>query len=280
MTNLGCNEDQLDITILVTCYNEADYIVDTLESVVAAMRQTSLSHEIIVIDDQSRDHSVDRVNEYIKSHPSYPIRLHVNERNRGLANNFVEGAFYGRGRYYHMVCGDNATPVECLVAVYRLVGQADMIIPYQIQEEVVGKSAGRRRLSKAFTAIVNFLGGYKLKYYNGLPVYLRRSIMCWHPTSYGFGFQADTTTMLLDQGESYIQVYARSVDNKGSGSTAVSTAVTMRNLLSVCHTLLEIFFRRIRRMLYGKDWPHPVEIKLPEEPARGETGKARDFGIQ
>jgi glycosyltransferase involved in cell wall biosynthesis len=269
MTNPGRNEDQIDITILVTCYNEADYIVDTLEHVVAALGQTTLSYEIIVIDDESRDNSVARVNDYVKSHPSYPIQLHVNERNRGLANNFVEGAFYGRGRYYHMVCGDNAAPVECLATLYRLVGKADMIIPYQIQSEVVGKSAGRKRLSDVFTAIVNILGGYKLKYYNGLPVYLRHNIMRWHPTSYGFGFQADTITMLLDEGHSYIQVYAWSVNNKGSGSTAVTT----RNLLSVCHTLLEIFFRRIRRMLYGKSWPKPVEIELPEESSRGGTRK-------
>lgn len=254
-------DDQLDLTILVTSYNEADFIADTLDSVVAAVAQTSLSYEVLVIDDQSRDESAARVNDYMKSHPSHPIRLHVNPQNRGLANNFVEGAFLGRGKYYHMVCGDNATPVECLVALYRLVGKADMLIPYQVQSEVAGKSPGRRRLSNLFTAIVNFLGGYKLKYYNGLPVYRRRSVMRWHPVSYGFGFQADTTTMLLDQGESYIQVYGRSVDNKGSGSTALS----MRNLLSVCHTLLEIFLRRVRRMLYGENWPKPVEIKLPDE---------------
>jgi hypothetical protein len=66
--------------------------------------------------------------------------------------------------------------------------------------------------------------------------------------------------MLLDQGHSYIQVYSRSIDKKGAGSTSVS----MRNFLSVCHTLLEITFRRIRRLLYGKDWPKPVEIKLQD----------------
>ena len=68
---------------------------------------------------------------------------------------------------------------------------------------------------------MNLISGYHLKYYNGLPLYLRHSIMRWHPTSYGFGFQADTITMLLETRATYMQVYARSVDNKGSGSTSV-----------------------------------------------------------
>ena len=250
----------IDLTVLVTCYNEEDYIVDTLESEVEAMKQVSLSYEIMVIDDASWDGSVERIREYLQAHPAYPITLKINEKNRGFANNYVEGAFLGKGKYYHLVCGDNSMPAQYLVDAYRLIGKADMIVPYQIQWEVVGKSFGRKCLSRIFTRLVNFLGGYKMKYYNGMAVQLRYNVMRWHPTSYGFGFQADILTMLLDQGNSYVQVYSCSVDRKGRGSTSVS----LRNFLSVCHTLLEITFRRVRRCLYGKDWPKPVEIKIQE----------------
>ena len=245
--------------MLVTCYNEEIYIVPTLECVVSAAGKAGMtSYEILVIDDASKDASVQRVREFLTAHPSYPIRLVVNPVNHGFANNYVDGAFLGRGKYYHLVCGDDSMPEEFLVDVYRLIGKADMIIPYQIQRQVQGKSRGRKLLSRVFTRLVNLLSGYHLKYYNGLPIQIRYNVMRWHPISYGFGFQADIITMLLDQGFTYAQVYSRSIDKKGRGSTSVS----LRNFLSVCHTLLEIGLRRVRRMLYGRHWRRPVEIKL------------------
>ena len=239
MTSPETSESAIDLTVLITCYNEEAYIVGSLESVVAAAREVGISYEIIVIDDCSKDRSAERVQEYLRQHPDYPITLHLNQVNRGFANNYVEGTFLGHGKYYHLVCGDDAMPSEFLVTAYRLVGKADMIVPYQIQDEVAGKSYSRKMISRLFTWLVNLLSGYNLRYYNGLPIQLRRNVMRWHPLSYGFGFQADIITMLLDQGVSYLQVYSRSVDKKGSGSTSLS----LRNFLSVCHTLLEISFR-------------------------------------
>jgi glycosyltransferase involved in cell wall biosynthesis len=257
-----CNDEPvpIDISVLVTCYNEAEHVVDTIETLVEALRQTSLSYEIVVIDDVSTDNSVERVREYLRLHPSCPVVLKVNTSNQGLANNYVEGAFLGRGKYYHLACGDNGSPLQCLVDLYRMVGKADMIIPYQLQSEVAGKGIGRRWLSRLFTFLVNLLSGYNLRYYNGVAVHLRYNVMRWHPVSYGFGFQADITTMLLDHGFSYVQVYSRSVDRKGANSSAL----TMRNFLSVCHTLLEIGIRRIRKILYDRNCRKPVEIKIEE----------------
>jgi hypothetical protein len=80
--------------------------------------------------------------------------------------------------------------------------------------------------------------------------------MRWPPSSYGFGFQVDVTTRLLDQGLTYLQVPCVGIDRKGKSSTAL----TMRNLLSVCHTLLEVAARRLRRQLYGKGTPRAREV--------------------
>src|SRR6202030_736729 len=135
--------------------------------------------------------------------------------------------------------------------IFRHVGRADIVIPYQYQHEVRGKSFFRKVLSKTFTFLVNLISGYKIKYYNGLAIHLRYNVMRWHPSSYGFGFQADMITRLLDQGASYVQIPSSSVDHKAGGSSAL----TLRNLLSVTHTLLELAARRLRRALYGRTMP-------------------------
>lgn len=251
----------VELTVVVTCYNEAEFISATLENVTAALTEVGRSYEIIVIDDASRDQSVAKIREFIRDHPEFPIHLKVNTRNRGWANNFVEGAFLGRGKYYRLCCGDDSEAKEVLVNVYRHIGRADMIIPYQLQKGVAGKSRVRRLVSVGFTGLVNLISGYRIKYYNGMAVHLRYNVMRWHPTSYGFGFQAETITRLLDEGASYLQVPSTSVHRKGSASSAL----TLRNFLSVCHTLLELAIRRVRKILYERH-TKPVEIFLETAP--------------
>jgi cellulose synthase/poly-beta-1,6-N-acetylglucosamine synthase-like glycosyltransferase len=79
------DEEPLDLTVFVSCYNEADYIVDTLDAVGRAAREVGLSYEIIVIDDCSRDNSRGLVADYIAAHPEDRITLRANRINRGLA---------------------------------------------------------------------------------------------------------------------------------------------------------------------------------------------------
>lgn len=250
-------KDEIDITVALTCYNEEKYIVDTLENAISALCEVGCSYEVIVIDDASRDDSVQRIKKYIESHPDYPVTLKVNNKNRGLANNYIEGAFLGKGKYYRVCNGDDPEPKEVLVNIFKYIGKADIIIPWQDQKEVVGKSLFRKCLSRVFTRLVNLISGYNIKYYNGNAIHLRYNVMRWHPSSYGFGFQADITTRLLDEGASYIQIKSRSIDRKGSASTAL----TVRNILSVIHTLWELTIRRARKFLYGKNMAKPTELK-------------------
>lgn len=260
--NLSNHEkEEIDLTVVITCYNEEKYILDTIDNITDVLVKMELSFEIIVIDDVSKDESVKLIKEYIENHPFYPIRLIVNKRNRGLGNNYVEGAFLGKGKYYRLCCGDNPESKEVLDHIFRCIGKADMIMPCLIQKEVVGKTFFRKFVSRLFTFLVNLISGYKINYYNGMAIQLRYNVLRWHPSSYGFGFQADIITRLLDEGVSYIQIYSKAIDRKG----VASSAMTMRNFLSVTHTLLEIAIRRLRRFLYGKEMKKPFEIKIENE---------------
>ncbi len=238
------SEALIDITIFVSCYNEAEFIVDTLDSIVAAFAQTELSFEIIVIDDVSRDNSPELVETYIARHPELRIVLRRNGLNRGLAQNYVDGAFLGKGRYYRLICGDNAEPVDTIVAVLKEVGKADMLLPYYVTAE--GKSLFRRLLSGAYSRLVNLISGNSIHYYNGLAIHSRYNIMRWHPTTRGFGFQAEIVCMLLAEGASYREVAVRTVELKGGKSRAL----TVKNWLSVTHTLVTIVMRRLSNWVY------------------------------
>jgi glycosyltransferase involved in cell wall biosynthesis len=245
--NRRATDNALDLTIVVPCLNEEARIRDTLDTVAAAMRELPHSYEILVVDDGSTDRTAVIVEEYARQHPELPVHLHKNPRNRGLTRSYVDGAFLGRGKYYRMVCGDCTEPKHTLVAIFRELGKADMIIPYH--SAVEHKPLLRRVLSRAYTKLVSALSGYKILYYNGCALHLRYNVMRWGPYSFGFGFQAELITRLLDEGATFIEI---PVSASHVEKSAHSSAINFGNFLSVGHTLLEIFIRRLRKRVFQK----------------------------
>jgi glycosyltransferase involved in cell wall biosynthesis len=242
------HDTALDLTVFISCYNEEPFIVKTIDTVLGALAEVGrLTYEIVVVDDVSRDGSANLVEEYIRAYPEERIILRRNTHNRGLAQNYLDAAFIGKGRYYRLICGDDAEPKDTMVAVFRAIGEPDMVIPYYVSSE--GRSRRRMILSGAYTSLVNTISSHRLHYYNGLAVHLRYNVMRWHPNTRGFGFQADIICMLLDQGFTYKEVPVRTVERKASGS---SRALTLRNMLSVVHTLIDLMFRRISRWVYRR----------------------------
>jgi glycosyltransferase involved in cell wall biosynthesis len=239
--------DSLDLTISVPCKNEEQNIGGTLDTIVSALSEVGCSYEVIVIDDGSTDSTSDLVEQYRREHPLLPIRLHRNPRNIGLSKTYVNGAFLGRGKYYRFVAGDNAEPREAMVQILKMMGKADIIIPFH--EQLTGKSFIRIAVSKLYTFLVNLFSGNSIRYYNGCAVHLRYNVLRWHSYAYGFGFQADMITLLLQQGATYLQVPVRvSHTNKGRGASPFH----IRNFISTGHTLFEILRRRINIMLFGQ----------------------------
>src|ERR1700704_3206883 len=196
--------DSLDLTISVPCKNEEKNIGGTLDTIVSAVSEVGCSYEVIVIDDGSTDRTSELVEQFRREHPPPPIRLHKNPRNIGLSKTYVNGAFLGRGKYYRFVAGDNAEPREAMVQILKMMGKADIIIPFH--EQLTGKSFIRIAVSKLYTFLVNLFSGNSIRYYNGCAVHLRYNVLRWHSYAYGFGFQADFITRLLDLGTSYVEV--------------------------------------------------------------------------
>jgi hypothetical protein len=100
-------------------------------------------------------------------------------------------------------------------------------------------------LSKLYTQFVNLISGHHLRYYNGLPVHLRSNVIRWHSNYYGFGFQADLIIRLLEQGATYEQVPMIQLDRR----KGKSSALTLKNFLSVAHFFLDLAIRRIGKFI-------------------------------
>jgi len=226
------------ITFIIPCYNEEENVLKAIKKVVNAAKISNISYDIIVFDDASKDNTYKVVKDYIKNNPDEPVRVFKNKKNRGVAYNFVEAAFQGKGMHCRLVCGDDIESLETHLKLLKKIGDADMIVPYYTK--IVNRSKFRHLVSKLFTKTVNLITGFSIKYYNGCPIYQRKDVMRWHVEATGLGYQAEFITRLLREGKSYIEVPLEGFDREGSASLRI------RNILSVCHSLFKLALGRLR----------------------------------
>lgn len=233
------------ITFFVPAFNEENNIQRALASIVKAAAITGVTPEILVYDDCSTDQTSERVKEFCKADPHLRLTLIRNTRTFGLGYNYVEAAFRGTGRYFMLVNGDADITSEEIVAIISNTGQADIVIPFLGSNDA--RKGGRKHLSVFFTRLINLISGHKISYYNGPVLHLRYNVMRWHPDSMGFAYQAELITRLLDQGATFLEVPIKNSER----DSGVSKALSFKNFLSVGHSILQIFLRRLRRVIFS-----------------------------
>lgn len=90
------------VSVLMTVYNREKYIAEAIESVLAS----SYAHfELIIVDDQSTDQSVEIARKY-EQHDSR-IKVYVNEKNLGQFQNRNKAATYANGKYIKYLDSDD-----------------------------------------------------------------------------------------------------------------------------------------------------------------------------
>lgn len=98
--------DQVLCSVLVASYNHENYIEDTLESL---YHQTYQHIELLVCDDCSKDHSWDKIQEYLadKKDRFTDVRLIRHEQNKGLVAGLLEMLEHATGEIVKTMAGDD-----------------------------------------------------------------------------------------------------------------------------------------------------------------------------
>jgi hypothetical protein len=139
-----------------------------------------------------------------------------------------------------LLCGDGGLPARSLPAIFSHIGTADLIIPHMVNLRQI-KSLPRYIISRTYSNLLNLLSGYRLRYYNGLPVYRRSLLNAIRITSRGFGFQAEILVKLLKSGCTFVEVGVEGAEEKGR-----SIALHPRNVISVARTFFHLIVELIR----------------------------------
>ena len=98
------------LSIVIPAYNEEVRITPTLNHIVETLTPSSLSYEIVLVDDGSSDQTIVTVEEFSSSH--HPITLVTLASNQGKGSAVRHGIFKAQGDAILIYDADGSTPIE------------------------------------------------------------------------------------------------------------------------------------------------------------------------
>lgn len=101
----------MKISVIVTSYNYEQYIRRTLDSLV---QQTYKDFDVIIVDDGSKDNSVNIIKEFTNEYPNFKLYMHPNNENRGLVESVKLGISKSNADYIAFLESDDYWAKEYL----------------------------------------------------------------------------------------------------------------------------------------------------------------------
>src|SRR5262245_41895312 len=128
--------DQLDVTVVLPCFNEQDHVLKELERITAAMDASAFSYELLVIDDKSTDNTLAVLRAAQASYPR--MRLVAFGRNGGSGTARRIGTTAAKGRVVVWTDADMTYPNERIPEfVQHLIDQphVDQVVGARTSEQ-------------------------------------------------------------------------------------------------------------------------------------------------
>lgn len=115
------------LSIIVPTYHEADNLEALTTRIFSAVRAAGLQAELILVDDNSQDGSLQIVE---RLSARYPVRMIVRTAERGLSTAVLRGFEEARGEILLVMDADLSHPPEKIPELYAAIagGQADFVI--------------------------------------------------------------------------------------------------------------------------------------------------------
>ena len=233
--------EEITLSIFVPCFNEEKNIIKALNCIKQGVH--NISYEVLVVDDASKDKTVEKVEEYKKNNPNVNIKVFQNKSNKGVGFNYYATAYKASGKYYMLISGDGIEPPDEIKKIVNNIGKADIILAYHNDK----RGIFRKTISKIFVIIINLITLNNVKYYNGPNIYLLENVKLYRGSESRLGFQAELIAAQLRQKKTYIEI--EYLPDPDLTSSLHSQALSWRVVLGVIGTIISIFLNQITYVL-------------------------------
>lgn len=110
-----------EVSICITTYNGEEFIKETIES---ALNQSYKFLEILVVDDDSTDNTINIIEQINDSR----IRIIRNKKRKGMVKNWNTAYMNAKGKYVMFLCQDDVLNKECLTKKVKAIKQDKNIV--------------------------------------------------------------------------------------------------------------------------------------------------------
>jgi glycosyltransferase involved in cell wall biosynthesis len=125
------NPGEIEISVIVPCYNEEDNIEPLVRELTGALRQLQKSFEIVYVDDGSTDKTADRLEEMKSAFPELRLVKHL--RNYGSSAAFVSGFESSTGRILVTLDGDLQNDPGDIPLLLKELEHCDMVCGIRVK---------------------------------------------------------------------------------------------------------------------------------------------------
>ena len=122
------HEEQLDVTILLPCYNEGEALSSVINDIRAAMEDSNYTYEILVVDDNSKDRSAEIAAEL-------GCRVIRHSINKGSGGSRKTGILAAKGKIIAMLDADGTYTASDIPKMLALFPQYDQVNGARTSEE-------------------------------------------------------------------------------------------------------------------------------------------------
>lgn len=192
-------------SVVIPAYNEAGRLPRTLEQISAFLQAGQWDHEILVVDDGSRDRTAEVVRAFAAGHPE--VRLLKQPRNLGKGAAIQAGVGAARGELVLFTDADLSTPIEELARLEQALenGAAVAIASRAVAGSRIEEHQPfyREWMGKSFNLLVRLLllpGIHDTQC--GFKLFRRAAAQDLFPrlTILGFGFDVEVLYLARRQG--------------------------------------------------------------------------------
>lgn len=222
---------QPSFAFVVPCYNEEAYVEATVGSIRGAMKPDD-TYEIILVNDCSKDRTLEIMRSLAAADPR--IRVLDNPVNLGFGGSYKRGMATATAEYVMMLPGDDGFPTPSIAEIIRHAGEADAIIPIVTNQGV--RAWHRVVISRAFTALLNWLFWLDVGYYNGAVLQRTRLLHAITIRTDSFAYQAEALVKLISRGATYTHCHVTIQERK----IGTSSALTRKNFINIGKTLVHL----------------------------------------
>lgn len=145
------SDAQIELSVVIPAYNEVERLGDSLERVIAWLRDQPFRSEIVVVDDGSSDATAELARNVLQD-VQMPTQVLVNEQNRGKGYSVRRGMMQSNGRLALFSDADLSTPIEHAADLRAAIeGGADIAVgsrqtvgsDIEVHQPLLRETAGR-----------------------------------------------------------------------------------------------------------------------------------------